>query len=1497
MSVLGSQTFQSKPLRAVAKKSTSKPPRLWTNGKPPLVMEEDIEQMETSSEVIKTADSTVHQEPCNSLKSLNGAVVADKPSDSSHNGVADASVDKVTTSVLHVTVENTDSSDLLDSKPEKDNNGVIDNTNSTLLDGPTSTDDEDMLLMLSDSDSLTSQDVNDLALNKIVNDSSNNENTNDSALNKDVNALALNKDVKELANDIDVNELALNEDVNQSALNENVNKSALNKNVDELVLITDEIASSSNKDANELEIETEPDKIKDVKAQADHPLAIGVKVRNSVRDIMSKLVQDASPEVNKILSKPKFEEVMKDSPPKSLKPYLDYKSDAKLVKGNLFEIMSAESEPEDMQCSTNPKTQNKIKSGDNETSRDTDSSIPSDSLDPTAQAEQNTQDQPVSPVLLDSEQNENNTDSPKPEMDKSDQCLINDNISPSSTNIPGSAPITSPKTDVDVRDVCSPNLKNTPETYSEINTNSYPASPKGSSTTQYREASVSAHDTNSCESLTSVSCDCNSGNLASSLDSMEESVATPLSCENIQSQINKSNDLVTSKMFDDSPADSLGGIKEVSLSNFDSDDNSNNSGFSKIDIDKICDSLLNDDSKHGVSEEKDKAATKDVLMETGDENKLKIENKGDIKKVKSQDDNFTMKNEEMDSKEFTKLDTKVEYKPIINTEMKLKIKEEIKTYLKSESAEVKDIKSDVLNSKCVIEDSSSVSNKKINVIEKSDTKDAKLETVTVACAEKMDIDEENNYNSNIESKSNTLDNIKEKKRSIDPSESEGPAPAKRSRLDIMIGKLGDQIGIAPENVPDTISCESDSEEESRQESDDVSEIKSDDEDVRSDDNTADETASKVTEEDADTRSMQEEVHAEADVEKTDIKVAEKSETKTTGTEADIETTEKKMDSKKENETEPTKEVIDLKITEESSIITLDKTESKASDTESVLSTSVDDIEMISDPVKDDNDVTVIISESPEKHQTEIVQEATTSNEKETDLEKMVRKKVLQLIKSYRDETIADLQRKITTLTEANEKWKNTAKDLHKQVVDLTIVQHRLDKRKAATAALKIITSRTIGCQVDSNRLPPLNGYEVLSAQKSPPKTTILSPNQQYTFTNVQMLPGSTPNMVSMIKRPAPVQVNNMSQLLSATAVSRNSVSSTNTILSSSIRQAVPVNTSMRNLLETSGKNAKAITTSQINNVLSGVSRSVVTPNSTVGNSVKVIDLTADEDTAKKINKPPQGKPHVTMMPVASLPPSMGSPQIVRPIGTASSGLPPGASILLSSGPAGTQFVNPSTLRGIGGNLQVVTVSGNNSSIRAGSLLTVVPSQSTTATYPQTVSITTAAPTSTLTTKTVTLDTSNIMMRTPVQTVHTGPPPTVKSMILNTPKHPAPLPPQPVNKTSMGGVKGLVPPKPDLKISRVSQGIVLSWTITHKLTLYSEIASYQLFAYQEGSSPPNSNLWKKVGDVKALPLPMACTLTQFQEGNKYHFAVRALDVYNRISEFSEPSSIHLFPKSS
>lgn len=43
---------------------------------------------------------------------------------------------------------------------------------------------------------------------------------------------------------------------------------------------------------------------------------------------------------------------------------------------------------------------------------------------------------------------------------------------------------------------------------------------------------------------------------------------------------------------------------------------------------------------------------------------------------------------------------------------------------------------------------------------------------------------------------------------------------------------------------------------------------------------------------------------------------------------------------------------------------------------------------------------------------------------------------------------------------------------------------------------------------------------------------------------------------------------------------------------------------------------------------------------------------------------------------------------------------------------------------------------------------------------------------------------------------------------------------------------------------------------------ADISYYQVYVYQEISSEaPRTELWKKIGDVKALPLPMACSLTQ------------------------------------
>ncbi|XP_058807549.1 dentin sialophosphoprotein isoform X2 [Phymastichus coffea] len=122
------------------------------------------------------------------------------------------------------------------------------------------------------------------------------------------------------------------------------------------------------------------------------------------------------------------------------------------------------------------------------------------------------------------------------------------------------------------------------------------------------------------------------------------------------------------------------------------------------------------------------------------------------------------------------------------------------------------------------------------------------------------------------------------------------------------------------------------------------------------------------------------------------------------------------------------------------------------------------------------------------------------------------------------------------------------------------------------------------------------------------------------------------------------------------------------------------------------------------------------------------------------------------------------------------------------------------------------------------------------------------------------------------------------------KHPAPLPESPMPPSEPSWK--LAPPAPSLKISKVATGIVLSWnmSLTDK---YADIVSYQLYAYQEvAGTPPSANLWKKVGDVRALPLPMACTLTQFTEGNNYYFAVRAVDAHSRFGQYSKPGNISL-----
>ncbi|XP_071984653.1 activating transcription factor 7-interacting protein 1-like isoform X1 [Engystomops pustulosus] len=125
-----------------------------------------------------------------------------------------------------------------------------------------------------------------------------------------------------------------------------------------------------------------------------------------------------------------------------------------------------------------------------------------------------------------------------------------------------------------------------------------------------------------------------------------------------------------------------------------------------------------------------------------------------------------------------------------------------------------------------------------------------------------------------------------------------------------------------------------------------------------------------------------------------------------------------------------------------------------------------------------------------------------------------------------------------------------------------------------------------------------------------------------------------------------------------------------------------------------------------------------------------------------------------------------------------------------------------------------------------------------------------------------------------------------------PVHPAPLPEAPQPQRLPPEASSTSPPqKPHLKLARVQSqnGIVLSWSVLEVDRTCAVVDSYHLYAYHEDPTATSSSQWKKIGEVKALPLPMACTLTQFVSGSKYYFAVQAKDIYGRFGPFCDPQS--------
>jgi len=114
-----------------------------------------------------------------------------------------------------------------------------------------------------------------------------------------------------------------------------------------------------------------------------------------------------------------------------------------------------------------------------------------------------------------------------------------------------------------------------------------------------------------------------------------------------------------------------------------------------------------------------------------------------------------------------------------------------------------------------------------------------------------------------------------------------------------------------------------------------------------------------------------------------------------------------------------------------------------------------------------------------------------------------------------------------------------------------------------------------------------------------------------------------------------------------------------------------------------------------------------------------------------------------------------------------------------------------------------------------------------------------------------------------------------------------LPPLPLlTNTHCGSV-----PRPNLKLSQTPAGLEVYWTYTNG-TPHTLISAYELYAHQQASKPGLAGSWKKVGDIKSIPLPIRCTLSHFKSGTTYHFVVRAKDLKGQLGEFSEVQKICL-----
>ncbi|CAH8871927.1 unnamed protein product [Trichobilharzia szidati] len=99
----------------------------------------------------------------------------------------------------------------------------------------------------------------------------------------------------------------------------------------------------------------------------------------------------------------------------------------------------------------------------------------------------------------------------------------------------------------------------------------------------------------------------------------------------------------------------------------------------------------------------------------------------------------------------------------------------------------------------------------------------------------------------------------------------------------------------------------------------------------------------------------------------------------------------------------------------------------------------------------------------------------------------------------------------------------------------------------------------------------------------------------------------------------------------------------------------------------------------------------------------------------------------------------------------------------------------------------------------------------------------------------------------------------------------------------------IQPVPQLTIGNSTEGVTLQWTITYPAIPFEPAVAYEIYSHTTSDTALVSFQmplpWNKIGEVAALPLPMACTLNHVQPKYMYYFIVRSVDRLHRYSPWS------------